>query len=87
LNGAGSDLIITMTDNGFTRNCTLPDATTFIGRFLIVKNLGSHSVFFVTVGGQTVDGQASGAYTLTGGTFASAILFASGGNWLVAAKV
>src|SRR6185437_4506448 len=87
LNGAGSYLIITMTDNSFTRNCTLPDANQYLGRFLIIKNLGSHSVFLVTVGGQTVDGQASGAYTLTGGTFASAILFAAGGNWFVAAKV
>lgn len=86
-NGSGSDLIITMTDNTFTRNCTLPDANQFSGRFLIIKNLGSHSVFLVTVGGQTVDGQASGAYTLTGGTFASAILFASGGQWWVAGKV
>lgn len=85
--GAGSDLIITMFDNSFTRNVTLPDANQYSGRFLIIKNIGAKSVFLNTVGGQTVDGQASGAYTLLGGSFGSAILFASGGQWYVAGKV
>lgn len=84
-NGQGSDLIITMTDNSFTRNCQLPNANDFTARFLIVKNLGTQSVFLTTVSSQTVDGMASGAYTLN--QYNSAILFSSGGQWYVAAKV
>lgn len=84
-NGQGSDLIITMSDNTFTRNCQLPNANDFTARFLIVKNLGVQSVFLTTVSSQTVDGQASGAYTLA--QYGSAVLFSSGGQWYVAAKV
>lgn len=83
--GSGTDYVVTMNDNTFTRNVTLPDATLYVGRWLVVKNVGSKLIGFVTVGGQTVDGFSSGTYTL--GQYNSAILFSDGSNWLVAGKV
>jgi hypothetical protein len=86
LNGVGTDFFITMLDNTFTRNCTLPDASAYPGRILTIKNLGTKAVFFVTVFGQTVDGNGSGVYTLTGVNNA-AIIQSDGSNWFVLGTV
>lgn len=83
-NGSGTDLVVAMADNTFTRNCTLPSAVTFGGRVLIIKNTGSKSVFVNAAAGQSIDGSAS--FTLT--TLNNSVTIVSdGSNWLILAKV
>jgi len=85
LNGAGSDFIIKMNDPSFARNVTLPDATLYPGRILIIKHGGAgFNVNVLAAAGQSIDGVAS--YTIST-VYGGITVVSDGNNWLSTAKV
>lgn len=80
----------TLTANDWTVDCTsgtfavtLPTAVGITGRTYNIKNSGTGVITINTTGGQTVDDQISGYWTLGASSYANMCVQSDGTNWII----
>lgn len=74
-----SDYCVNATSNSF--DMTLPLASGVTGQVYILKNSGTGTITVKTTSSQTIDGQASGAITLT--QYQSITVMSNSANWII----